>query len=76
MKKILKIILTISCWIIGLILLYEAFSSFRGLDSWGLGFTFYTLPVGIISILFLIEAIILTKDIIKRKEDNVNGKKQ
>lgn len=75
MKKILKIILTISCWIIGLILLYETLDSFSGLDTWGLGFVFYTLPVGIMSVLFLIEAIILTKEIVKRKGDNVNGKK-
>jgi len=67
MKKILKMVLGIICWIIGLFLLYEALCSLNKLDSWGLGFTFYTLPVGIISILFLIEAINLTKDFINKK---------
>ena len=68
MKKIFKIILTIICWIIGLILLYETVSSLKNSDPWGLSFAFYTLPIGISSILFLIEAIILTKELIKKKE--------
>lgn len=75
MKKILKIILAMSCWIIGLILLYETLCSFKGIDLWELGFAFYTLPIGIISILFLVEALILTKDIIKKKGSGNNGKK-
>lgn len=74
MKRILKIILAIICWIIGLFLLYETLSSFKGLDPWGVGFTFYTLPVGMISILFLVEAIILSKDIIKKKGSDKNSK--
>ena len=68
MKKLFKIILTIICWIIGLTLLYETVSSLKNWDLWGLSFAFYTLPIGIISILFLIEAIILTKELIKKKE--------
>lgn len=75
MKKILKIILATSCWAIGLILLYETLCSFKGIDPWGLGFAFYTLPIGIISILFLIEALILTKDIINKKGSGNNGEK-
>ena len=69
MKRVFKIILTVVCWGIGFILLYETLYSFKGLDSWGLGFVFYTLPVGIISTLFLIEAILLTKDFVKKGSD-------
>lgn len=68
MKKVLKIVLAIICWIVAIICLVEAFMSFKDLDSWGLGFTFYILPIGIIGILFLLEAIILTKGLINKKE--------
>lgn len=72
MKKNLKIILAVICWIIGLILLYDTLRSFKELDPWGLGFAFYILPTGIFSILFLLEAIVLTKDFINKKGSNKN----
>ena len=65
MKKVFKIIIAIICWIIGFILLYETIHSLIGTDPWGLGFIFYSLPIGVISILFLLEAYILTKELIK-----------
>ena len=76
MKKVLKIILTIICWLIGVFLLYETINSFNGLDPAGLGFIFFTLPVGIFCVIFLISAISLTKDIIKKKNNDsyVNDK--
>ena len=68
MKKVLKIILTIFCWICAIIFLMEALKSFNNLDPWGLEFTFYTLPIGILGILFLIIAVHLTKKLIKNKK--------
>ena len=68
MKKVLKIILTIFCWICTIIFLVEALKSFNDLDTWGLGFTFYTLPIGILGILFLIIAVHLTKKLIRNKK--------
>ena len=66
MKRVIKIIIAIICWVIGLYLLYETICSFEGLDPWGLSFAFGTLPIGIIAILFLVEAIILTKELVKK----------
>ena len=65
-KKLLKIIFAIICWIIGLCLLYETIHSFEEIDPWGLGFTFYTLPIGALSMLCLRQAIVLTKKLIKK----------
>lgn len=67
-KKILKIALAIICWIGAIKLLFEIINSLRYLDSWGLGFTFYTLPIGVIGILLLLEAINLTKEFITNKK--------
>ncbi len=69
MKKFLKIVLTVICWIGAILFLFETINSFKYLDSWGLGFTFYTLPIGIIGTLLLIEAIILTKELIANKNN-------
>ena len=69
MKKVLKIILTIFCWICAIILLVETIESLKYLDSWGLGFTFSTLPTGILGLLFLIIAIHLTKKLFKNKKE-------
>lgn len=74
MKKFLKIILTIFCWICAIILLIETIKSFNYSDSWGLGFTFYTLPIGILGVLFLIEAIYLTKQFWHNKPKKNNKK--
>ena len=76
MQKVLKIILRIVCCLIGVFLLYETINSFNGLDPAGLGFIFFTLPVGIFCVIFLISAISLTKDIIKKKNNDsyVNDK--
>ncbi len=68
MKKFLKILLAIICWIGAILLLFETIKSFKFLDSWGLGFTFYTLPIGIMDILLLLKAIIITKEIIDNKK--------
>lgn len=68
MKKVFKIILTIFCWICAIISFMEALKSFNNLDPWGLEFTFYTLPIGILGILFLIIAVHLTKKLIKNKK--------
>ena len=68
MKKFLKIALTIICWIGAILLLFETIKSFRQLDSWGLGLIFYTLPIGVIGGLLLLEAIILTKELIAKKK--------
>lgn len=70
MKKFLKIVLAIICWIGAILLLFETIKSFRYLDPWGLGFVFYTLPIGVIGILFLGGAIIITKELI---ESNINS---
>lgn len=68
MKKVLKIVITIICWVMGILLLWETIKSFRYLDPWGLGFAFYTLPIGIVSMLFLLEALILTKELVAEKK--------
>ena len=68
MKKVLKIILTIFCWICTIIFLVEAIKSFKYLDPWGLGFTFYILPIGSLGILFLVIAVYLTKKLIRNKK--------
>ena len=68
MKKFLKIFLTIICWIGAIWFLFETIKSFKYIDPWGLGFLFYTLPIGIIGILFLIESIILIKELITNKK--------
>ena len=70
MKKILKIILTIFCWICAIFLLVETVKSFNYIDDWGLGFTFFTLPIGILGILFLIEAVDLTKELMIKKNSS------
>lgn len=74
LKKFFKLILTVFCWVVGIFLLYETIISFNDLDPAGLGFMFFTLPIGIFCIVFLISAINLTKDIIKDKnnENNIN----
>ena len=69
-KKILDYLLTIICWIIGIILVYQSFIAFFDADPWGLALTFYILPLGILGILFLVEAIRLTNEVIKKKKDN------
>lgn len=68
MKKFLKIVLAIICWIGAILLLFETIKSLMYLDPWGLGFTFYTLPIGIMGILLLLEAIIITKELIAKKK--------
>ena len=68
MERVLKIIFTIFCWICAIVLLVETIKSFNSLDPWGLEFTFYTLPIGILGILFLIIAVHLTKKLIKNKK--------
>ena len=72
MRRVLKIILMIFCWICAIILLVEAVKSFNNLDSWGLGFTFYTLPIGVLGILFLMIAVYLTKELIRNKNITKN----
>lgn len=68
MKRILKVFLVIICWMGAIKLLFETINSLKNLEPWGLGFTFYTLPIGIIGILLLLEAIILTKKLIANKK--------
>ena len=68
MKKFLKIVLTVICWIGAILFLFESIDSFKDLDPWGLIFTFITLPTGFIGTLLLIEAIILTKKLITNKK--------
>lgn len=46
-KKILDYLLTIICWIIGIILVYQSFIAFFDADPWGLAFTFYLLYITI-----------------------------
>ena len=72
MKKVIKIILTIVCWICAIFLIVESVKSFIYSDSWGLELAFYTLPVGILGILFLVLAVYLTKEVVTNKS-NTNG---
>ena len=76
--KVFLIVLTILCWI-GAILLLGALGvmigSFENLDPWGLTFTFFMLPVfilpiGIVEMLFLSGAIVLTVILIKERMKN------
>lgn len=66
MKKKLKIIFSIILWVFTIVLLFEVIESFKGLDPWGLSFTFYTLPISILCIITFVSAIGLTKDIIRK----------
>ena len=68
-RNIIKTILAAVCLVIGIVLLYEILVSFKFSDPWGLGFTFYILPTGIISIGCLTIATILIKEIIKEKNN-------
>lgn len=68
MKRFLKIVLAIICWIGAILLLFETIKNFKFLDSWGLGFIFYTLPIEFMGILLLLEAIFITKEIIDKKK--------
>lgn len=63
MKKILKIILSIICIIVGIVLLSEVITNIKESDPWGLGFMFFTLPIGSFGLLFLVAGLSLAKDI-------------
>ena len=69
-KEILQYLLMIFCWIVGVFFIYQSFIAFFDADPWGLALTFYILPLGILGILFLVEAIRLTNEVIKKKKDN------
>ncbi len=72
MKKIIKVIVATICGILGSILLWETIKSLKQLDPWGLGFIFFTLPLGVFSILLLTESYLIIKQLIqqnKKKEE-------
>lgn len=62
-------ILAIICAIIGISLVVTAIYNLHQSDPWGLGFTFFILPLLIIGLLFLILAYYLYKSIEYKKEN-------
>ena len=72
MKKFLKIVLTVICWIGAIYFLFKSIEYFKNSDPWGLTFAFCSLPCGFIGTLLLIEAIIITKKLIT-KNKNIDG---
>lgn len=68
MKKVFQLIFMLVCWIVGGILLYETIVSLINSDPWGLGFMFFTLPLGVMCFLFLSLAILLMKEFVKAKK--------
>lgn len=67
-KKTIKFMLAILCWIAAILLLVEVIKNFKELDPWGLGFMFYIVPIGVMGILFLFVAFVLTKELIRKKK--------
>ncbi len=71
-KIIIKIILTIICFHIAILLLVETFDSFQDLDPWGLSFAFYMLTLCVVDILLIVAVVILIKSIVKNILDMKN----
>ena len=69
MKRIIKIIGSIICILLGLIILYEAVKIAQS-DPWGLAFMFCTLPMLIFALLFLLEGYYLIRSLKDDKQEN------
>ncbi len=69
MKKKIKIIGSIICIFLGIVMLYEAIKSLFYSDPWGLGFIFVTLPILLFSILFLLEGYYLVKSLKENEQE-------
>lgn len=69
MKKRIKIIASIVCILLGMVILYEAIKSLFYSDPWGLGFIFVTLPMLLFAMLFLLEGYYLVKSLKDNKQE-------